>query len=286
MGTVVARRPPVSWSGPAGVLLVSICWPLNWLVPGLRSHILFFPLWLGYILVVDAVVRRRRGRSLLSAEPRLFVLLFAVSAPAWWIFEALNLRLGNWIYLPRDQFSPVEYALWASLCFSTVIPAVFESADLVRSLRWVERLRRGPRIGDDARTRSLFLVAGVGMLSLLLAWPRYFFALTWLALVFLLEPIARHLDRRSLLRHWSVGDWRPAVSLALGALLCGLFWEMWNYWAWPKWTYRIPFVDFARVFEMPLLGYGGYLPFGLELYALTYLLLPRRFSRYSFLSKA
>jgi hypothetical protein len=26
-------------------------------------------------------------------------------------------------------------------------------------------------------------------------------------------------------------------------------------------------VDFAYVFEMPLLGYGGYLPFGLEIYA-------------------
>ena len=58
-----------------------------------------------------------------------------------------------------------------------------------------------------------------------------------------------------------------AIALAAGALICGWFWEMWNYWAFPKWQYTIPFVDFAHVFEMPLLGFGGYLPFGLEVYA-------------------
>ena len=50
-------------------------------------------------------------------------------------------------------------------------------------------------------------------------------------------------------------------------MVCGWFWEMWNYWAFPKWQYTLPYVNFAHVFEMPLLGYGGYLPFGLETYA-------------------
>jgi hypothetical protein len=31
-------------------------------------------------------------------------------------------------------------------------------------------------------------------------------------------------------------------------------------------------VDFIRVFEMPLLGYGGYVPFALELFALYHLM--------------
>lgn len=57
------------------------------------------------------------------------------------------------------------------------------------------------------------------------------------------------------------------VALGAGALVCGWFWEMWNYWAFPKWQYTIPWVDFVYVFEMPLLGYSGYLPFGLEVYA-------------------
>ena len=58
------------------------------------------------------------------------------------------------------------------------------------------------------------------------------------------------------------------VALALAALVCGFFWEMWNFYAMPKWYYTVPFFGFAKIFEMPLLGYAGYLPFAWELYAL------------------
>jgi hypothetical protein len=54
----------------------------------------------------------------------------------------------------------------------------------------------------------------------------------------------------------------------LGALICGFFWELWNYYSYPKWIYHTPGAEFLRIFEMPLLGYGGYLPFAWELYAL------------------
>ena len=30
-------------------------WPLNWGLEGMRSHVGFFPLWLGYCLTVDAL---------------------------------------------------------------------------------------------------------------------------------------------------------------------------------------------------------------------------------------
>ena len=67
--------------------------------------------------------------------------------------------------------------------------------------------------------------------------------------------------------HDNRGDWRLVAAFAVGALVCGFFWEMWNYWAYPKWHYSIPFVQIIHIFEMPLLGYTGYLPFGLEVYA-------------------
>jgi len=34
----------------------------------------------------------------------------------------------------------------------------------------------------------------------------------------------------------------------------------------------VPWGDWLHIFEMPLLGYGGYLPFALELYALYHLI--------------
>jgi len=73
-----------------------VCWPLNWTLPGVRTAYLFFPLWLGYILVVDALVWRRTGASLWTRSRKGFVLLFILSVPAWWLFEIINWRTGNW----------------------------------------------------------------------------------------------------------------------------------------------------------------------------------------------
>ncbi len=39
---------------------------------------------------------------------------------------------------------------------------------------------------------------------------------------------------------------------------------MWNYYSLAKWEYGVPFVQKYLVFEMPILGFAGYLPFGLE----------------------
>ncbi len=38
---------------------------------------------------------------------------------------------------------------------------------------------------------------------------------------------------------------------------------MWNYCSLAKWKYCIPYVHRFQLFEMPVLGYMGYLPFGL-----------------------
>ena len=37
---------------------------------------------------------------------------------------------------------------------------------------------------------------------------------------------------------------------------------MWNYYSMAKWMYSIPYVQRFALFEMPVLGYMGYLPFG------------------------
>jgi hypothetical protein len=256
-------------------VLVAVLWPLNWLLPGLRTAYLFFPLWVGYILTIDALVLARSGTSLLTRSRRDFLLLFVLSAPAWWIFEIINQRTQNWEYLGRHNFTDLQYFLLCSLSFSTVMPAVFETAELVRTFPWTARLTAGPRIGRNTRAPVIFFVSGALMLAVLWIWPRHFYPFVWLSLAFLLEPINLWLGRRHFLEHLRQGDWRVVISLSLGALICGFFWELWNYYSWPKWIYHTPGVEFLHVFEMPLLGYGGYLPFAWELYALRNLVWPR-----------
>ena len=69
------------------------------------------------------------------------------------------------------------------------------------------------------------------------------------------------------------GNWSPMLLMAISTLLNGVFWEVWNYGsAHPTtpvtnpnyWLYDIPYVNVIHIFaEMPLLGYFGYLPFGI-----------------------
>jgi hypothetical protein len=251
-----------------GVLLVAVFWPLNWMLPGTPTAYLFFPLWLGYILLVDGLVLTRTGTSRLERSPRRFASLFFISAPAWWVFEWINQRTHNWEYPGSEKFSGMEYFLLCTVSFSTVMPAVFESAELMRSFGWVEKFSKLGCVRNAKRTRISFLVAGLAMLGLMLAWPQYCYPFVWISLALILEAINAMFGRSTLLQYLDRGDWRPMVCLGAGALLCGFFWELWNYYSYPKWIYHTPGVQFLHIFEMPLLGYLGYIPFAWELYGL------------------
>jgi hypothetical protein len=264
-----SRFPLHGW---IGLSLILLFWALNWTLTGARTHWGFFPLWLGYCLGMDGLVFWRTGTSLLTRSPRKYAGLFLVSAPVWWIFELLNLRTQNWTYMGAEVFTPLQYAFWTTLSFTTVIPAVFGSAEFIASFDVVKRLRGGPVIGTDNRTTLLFFLLGWIMLAVMLVWPRIFFPFIWLSLYFILEPINVWLGNRSLAGWTQKGDWRPVIALWLGVLLTAFFWEMWNYYSYPKWIYHIPWGDAFHIFEMPLPGYGGYLPFALELYALYHLI--------------
>ena len=268
IATGKSKFPPHGW---LGLSLALVFWILNWTLPGTRTNWGFFPMWLGYCLAIDGLVLWRTGTSLLTRSWQKYVGLFLISSPVWWLFELLNLRTQNWIYHGTDIFTPAQYAFWTTLSFSTVIPAVFGSAELVASFGFVKRLKPGPVIGTDKRTTSAFFILGWAMLALMLTWPKIFFPFLWLSLYFILEPVNIWLGNRSLTYWTRNGDWRPVIALWLGVLLTAFFWEMWNYFSYPKWVYHVPWGNWLHIFEMPFLGYGGYLPFALELYAIYHL---------------
>jgi hypothetical protein len=259
------------WHGWLGAGLAVIFWILNWTLSGPRTHWGFFPMWLGYCLTVDALVFTRKRDSLLTRSPAAYIALFFLSVPAWWLFEVINWRTQNWYYVGEEHISDIEYFLLSSLSFSTVMPAVFGTAELAGTFHRIEKINRSLAIPlTPAGLLSLF-IAGLVMLFLLLTWPIYFFPFVWLSLYFILDPLNVWLGNRSLLQYIAHGDWRPVIALWAGCVVCGFFWEMWNVYSFPKWIYRIPFFDFLHIFEMPILGYLGYLPFSMELFALYHL---------------
>ena len=276
-----SRKPVVPFPkwGWAGAILGVASWILAWTrfpwMSDFQAH-MFTPLWIAFILLVNAFTVRRTGRCLMLSRTRPFLLLFPVSAGFWWSFEYLNRFVGNWRYAGVAGFGAVEYFLYATLPFSTVLPAVLSTRELLLSYPRIEGAFRewrplSPGYPGAIGLAALFLsCAGLFAVGIV---PDAAFPLVWVAPPALLISLAVLRGERHALSGIASGDWRSAVSSALAALLCGFFWELWNFGCNAKWVYEIPYVNALHVFEMPLLGYGGYLPFALELYAFYHLIM-------------
>lgn len=253
-----------------GIIFGVIAWILAWTrfdwFAALQTFT-FSPLWFAYIIIVNALTWRRTRQCMLTNRPRYFLLLFPVSALFWWLFEYLNRFVQNWYYLGIGSLTPPEYFLFATLPFSTVLPAVMGTFQLLATY---PRLYTGltdffvmPRINSRYVAVVAFTLSAAGLAGIGL-WPDYLFPLLWLAPLGVLASLQALAGRTSLFADLVRGDWRRIVLLALSALVCGFFWEMWNFYSLAKWVYAVPFVNRFHIFEMPVLGYAGYLPFGLE----------------------
>lgn len=221
--------------------------------------------WWSLLLVLDALNLRRTGRSPMTADVPLFVRTALVSVPVWLVFEAFNIRLRNWSYhgLPPDL---PERWLGYFIAFATVTPALLELAALSRSFMRDRQGARGVRV-TPALLRGL-TAAGALMLVLPLVAPGLFFPLVWLGFVFLLDPVNYRRGRPSFLRDLEGGRRAPVLSWMLAGLAAGLIWEFLNWWSGSHWEYHIPYLNFGRIFQMPVFGFAGFIPFALEIYAM------------------
>ncbi len=226
----------------------------------------FTPLWISYILVVNALKYQRTGQCMLISTPGYFLSLFPLSAVFWWFFEYLNRFVQNWYY-QSPHFSAAEYFWYASLSFSTVLPAVLGTRELILQTDWLQRGYKHysmPRWPWPKLLALITLIFSVIALAGIGVWPNHLFALLWISPLLIIVSLQALMNETHVLTDVARGDWRLVISSALAALICGFFWEMWNYYSYARWVYRIPFVHRFQVFEMPLLGYAGYLPFGLQ----------------------
>jgi len=263
--------------GWAGLALTAASWWMAWSPdawPWFRRYS-FPPLWLGFIIVVNAWIQQRTGACPLTRAPRFFLALFPASAAFWWLFEYLNRFVNNWVYVNPANPGPVDYVVHATLAFSTVLPAVYSVRLLLGTWPWLQaQLARGPRLPAEtprpAGAAVLAASAG-GMVGIGFA-PNLLFPLLWVGLLGLWVSIGVLQTGRHPWPELSRGDWRDTLSWAIAALICGFFWEMWNVYSMPKWEYQIPYFERFYCFEMPVSGYLGYLPFGLECALAVYLI--------------
>ena len=107
------------------------------------------------------------------------------------------------------------------------------------------------------------------MLALPIVYPStYLAAPVFLGFIFLLDPLNARWGAESITGDWVAGHHGRLINLLAAGLFCGFVWECWNYWAQAKWIYNVPILPQLKLFEMPVLGFGGFPPFAVECFAM------------------
>lgn len=262
-------------------------WWLMWMhdlntVFGDLVYYAFTPMWWGFIMVLDGVTYYRSGgNSFMATKPKTFVISALVSVVGWLFFEYFDyFVLSNWYY-PNGHMEALSHATIVALfliAYTTVWPAVFEWYTLLKTFPSLAvRFSDGPKL---ALPGGLLLWGGLTLIVLTVFLPYPLFWAMWIGPLIVL---AGQLIRKNIWTPFTAmaqGNWSPILLIALSSLFTGFFWEMWNHGSEsinpishtlpiPQtnpnfWIYDVPYVNVIHIFsEMPLLGYFGYLPFGI-----------------------
>ena len=274
-----ARRGPFPWWGWVGLAVVAVSWVIAWSRFSCFSHfqqavLSYFPVWTGYIIFINAVVKWRKGTCPLTEHPGLYLATFPASSLFWWFFEYLNRYVWNWYYLGIADFTPFQYTFYASICYASVLPAVYGTAEFLGTFRFFDDrncddMAWRPNVRSPVSCCVLAVLSAVGLTGIVFC-PDYVYPFLWISplMVFVLVQVL--LKEPCILDRLREGSWGLVFRWEIAALCCGLCWETWNYYAYAKWVYAVPWVHAFQVWEMPFIGFAGYLPFGVECAAVVY----------------
>lgn len=207
--------------------------------------------WWGLLPIIDAWNRHRHGLSLWSGRVRHFALItIPMSVLLWLLFEIFNLAAPQWRYRGGIESLHTQ-VFFGFIAFATVIPIMVESYWLVG----------GEFCLPAAFSRlfhnlpSLSILAGLAFAATPLFNRLFWFNQgIWLAPALVLLPFA---DIRACTKRRGF-----VVALFSSGLIAGFFWEFLNFWARTHWEYLI-LPHAPHLFQMPLPGYLGFIPFAL-----------------------
>ncbi|MFL6280463.1 MAG: hypothetical protein ACJ731_10160 [Vicinamibacterales bacterium] len=263
------RVPAYGWLGLL-VMVVSQAGVVRRVEPFYHWHT---PIaWTGYILLADGLIWKRRGNSWLRNNPAELLFVACASVPLWVVFELYNkYSIHNWYYLGLPEVRLVRDFgyVWA---FATITPAIFETAEVVAAFRHARRSDALKHPPSPQRLRPgnwIAIAIGAVMVSVpVFVHSTYLAAPIWLGFILLLDPLNARAGSESIVEDWREGRPGRLINLMLSGLVCGVVWEFWNYWSGTKWIYNVPILPQIKIFEMPILGFGGFPPFAVECFVM------------------
>lgn len=236
------------------------------------------PLFWGFTLMLDGwVFKRNGGVSMVSKIPQELIGIGVASISGWMIFEFLNFFVDdNWYYPWGNIIDRELFLLYACIISSGLLPLCFEWYCVFQTFPKLNfRFSDGLKIVLSEKAKFIFLIAAcLGIFASGLFPMQLFFAL-WLSPPVILAVVLDKIGVWTPLKPIGQGNWSPALLSALTYLVTGFCLEGQNYLSAihdgqniiytgdpAYWQYSLPYVNVLRVFEMPFLGFYGYLPFG------------------------
>ncbi|MBD3167972.1 MAG: hypothetical protein GF307_00720 [candidate division Zixibacteria bacterium] len=223
--------------------------------------------WTGYIFFLDGINHLFRKRSLIIDDTANFLWMLPISIGLWYVFEFYNLFLDNWHYINLPENRAIRYTgyFWS---FATIWPGIFETYILLGGLKLFEKITVKPyRL--TSRAFWILIVIGTVFEILPFIFPNRYWAPTiWTGFVLLLDPINYRLGLPSFLGQWENGRLGGLFRIFTAGLICGFLWEFWNFWAGAKWVYTVPYLGDVKLFEMPIVGFLGFIPFAAEVFVM------------------
>ena len=187
-------------------------------------------------------------------------LVVLASIGAWWLFEWYNAprfwrggadQVGLWWQYHGLEPDPWLRRVGYDWSFATIFPALFLTAAVLRATVFA-RARVAPWRPPRGLLRAATAIGAV--LTVLPAadrrcpdwcpWSGAASCCSWS------RSTTGAVGRRGWAR-WPPATPRWCWRSSPRARVCGVLWEFWNYWALPEWTYTVPYVGHAKIFEMP-----------------------------------
>lgn len=273
------QKAPYPWWFVFGTAMMVFFWWLQWshsTVFGELVYWSFSPIWWGFTLFLDGIVyRRNNGVSLVSSKPTMMLIAYFVSIFGWAYFEYYDyFVLGNWYYPYADDapWSSTVKTIEFLITYGTITPVLLEVYSLLKTFpSMTSRYQNGPKMKI---TGNQMLIAGSLLTAAMVVLPYPLFWVVWIGPFAILSgALIKAGIPNTFISIAEDGDWTGGVLMGIASLCVGFFWEMWNHGSMglgidtptnPNyWLYNIPYVDVIYIFsEMPLLGYAGYIPFG------------------------
>lgn len=209
--------------------------------------------------------------------PQELVAIGVASVSGWLIFEYLNFFVLEYWYYPKGGLLKDDvfctYAIFAS---SALLPLCFEWYSLFNSFpRFVNKYKHGPKISLSKSFQVILIILAYIALFLMSFYPTYLCPVIWISPLIIITVGLDLLDIWTPFTPIKKGNWTPVLFMALTYLVEGFLLEGQNYLSaghangmpeteYPGyWMYNVPFVNRFHVFEMPVVGFYGYLPFGI-----------------------